>query len=183
MNTAELRPDTNDLPGSCIGYEGDELKHGFFRAVNRIEWSGDAGIVASLNDMIAYEQYLDQKHADPDSAYRKNSQAPTFIDGSPAFYTWGLIHSKTAGHNSLGHSGGLRGFRLSRRHLPDAHMSAVVMFNHESDPEAASTYLLEKILLEQKEEPVSVFPAQGWRGAYFDAEAPLRLHMARFAEI
>lgn len=25
-----------------------------------LKWSGDAGLVASLNDMIAYEKYLDQ---------------------------------------------------------------------------------------------------------------------------
>ena len=174
VSTAELRPDTNDLPGPCIGYEGIEQR-GFFRALNRIEWSRHAGIVASLNDMVSYEQYLDQQRAVLDSAYQQISQAPTFIDGSPAFYGWGLRHAEIAGHNSLGHTGGLQGFRLHRRHIPHARMSAVLMFNHEGDSDTALNYLLEKALLGPETERIEVAPAKGWKGAYFDPEAKLAI--------
>jgi CubicO group peptidase (beta-lactamase class C family) len=55
MTTAQLVADTARQPGDCVGYEGDE-QHGFLSTINRIEWSGDAGIVASLQDMVAYEK-------------------------------------------------------------------------------------------------------------------------------
>ena len=174
MPTAELHPDTNDRPGPCVGYEGLE-EHGFFPALNRIEWAGDAGIVASLNDMLSYEQYLDQQYAGSDSKYWRNAQAVTFIDGAPAFYGWGLNHNDIAGHNTLGHGGGLRGFRLQRRHMPDKHLSAVVMFNHDADAEAAARYLLEKALQESQAEPETVAPAPSWKGAYFDPETDLAI--------
>ncbi|KAK3049938.1 hypothetical protein LTR09_008858 [Extremus antarcticus] len=171
MASAELAPNTNERPGPSVGYEGPE-QSGFFQALNRIEWAGDAGIVASLNDMIAYEQYLDQQHTGPKSTYRLNAQEPTFIDGAPAFYGWGLAHDETAGHNSVGHGGALRGFRLNRRYIPDARLSVVVMFNHEADAGAAATYLLEKTLL-KAEESDSVARGDAWEGAYFDPETQL----------
>ncbi|KAI9879348.1 MAG: hypothetical protein M1823_006845, partial [Watsoniomyces obsoletus] len=57
MNTAQLGADTSSLPGPCWGYEGEEAR-GHTPAQNNIVWEGDAGIVASLNDMIAYEKHL-----------------------------------------------------------------------------------------------------------------------------
>lgn len=176
MKTATLRPDTSDLPEPCVGYEGVE-EHGFFRAVNRMEWSGDAGIIASLNDMIAYEKYLDQQWANPESTYRQNAQASTFIDGSPSFYGWGLAHIKTGEYEAVGHGGALRGFSLHRRHAPDARVSAIVMFNHEADAEAALTHLMEKTLLQPKADTDVAKPAQEWKGVYFDPEAELAIEV------
>lgn len=177
MSTAELRPDTNDLPAPCIGYEGIE-RHGFFRAVNKMQWSGDAGIVASLNDMILYEQYLDHQSHDSNSPYQHNNRAPTFIDGAPAFYGWGLSHNNTANYSAMGHGGALRGFRLHRRHSPDARTSAVVMFNHEADPEAALSSLFQKALEEPGTPSSNESPGEAWEGAYFDDESKLAINVA-----
>jgi CubicO group peptidase (beta-lactamase class C family) len=176
MSTAELHPDTADLPGPCIGYEGVE-RYGFFRAVNRMEWSGDAGIVASLQDMMSYEMYLDKQYADSNSSYRHNAQAPNFIDGSPAFYGWGLSHNNTANQSAFGHGGALRGFRLHRRHAPDARMSVVVMFNHEADPEAALTYLLQNALSQPESVPTEVKASKTWEGVYLDPETELAIQV------
>lgn len=176
MTTAHLKPDTNELPAPCVGYEGVE-RHGFFRAVNRMQWSGDAGILASLNDMISYEQYLDQQSRDPESPYRHNTQPPTFIDGSPAFYAWGLSHNNTSKHSATGHGGALRGFRLHRRHAPEARTSAVVMFNHEADPEAALSKFFHKALLEPENAFTEVAPAKEWEGAYLDADSKLAINV------
>lgn len=81
MMTARLCPDNNQLPGPCVGYEVDEQR-GFFPAVNRMQWSGDAGVVGSLEDMIAYEKYLHETWKDPDSLYKAISKDPTYRDGS-----------------------------------------------------------------------------------------------------
>ncbi|KAF4621965.1 hypothetical protein G7Y89_g14378 [Cudoniella acicularis] len=64
MATARLCAHTAEHPPPCIGYEGDETQ-GFYPAMNCIEWAGDAGIVASLADMTAYEQFLDSSRTDP----------------------------------------------------------------------------------------------------------------------
>jgi hypothetical protein len=176
MSTAELHPDTNDRPGPSVGYEGVE-KHGFHRAVNKIEWAGDAGIVASLNDMISYEQYLDNQQANPDSLYLQNAQSPTFIDGSPAFYGWGLSHNNTAKYKAMGHGGGLRGFHLHRRHAPEPRLSAVVMFNHEADAEAALSHIFGKALQEPETGQAQAAPGNGWEGSYFDAETELAIEV------
>src|SRR5690606_1620931 len=49
MATAELIPDTAVPADGMIGHEGND-KVGFFPATNRIFWTGDAGISASLDD-------------------------------------------------------------------------------------------------------------------------------------
>jgi CubicO group peptidase (beta-lactamase class C family) len=52
MKTAALRPDTSRIPSPMVGYEGGETA-GYIPYANRIEWAGDAGVMASLEDMIA----------------------------------------------------------------------------------------------------------------------------------
>jgi hypothetical protein len=96
-------------------------------------------------------------------------------DGSPAFYGWGLAHNEIANCNSSGHGGGLRGFRLHRRHAPKPRISAVVMFNHEADAEATTTYLLEKALMVPDVDSSEVAPAKEWEGASFDYESELAI--------
>ena len=178
MSTAELHPDTNDRPGPSVGYEGTE-KTGYFPALNRIEWAGDAGIVASLNDMIAYEKYIHREHQNSSSLYSHNSKPPTFIDGNPAFYGWGLKRDIVEGREAVGHSGGLRGFRLNRRYVADEGLSVLTMFNHEADAPAAATYVLEKTLNKQDVKTEEITPAERWIGAYFDADAQLAVEVTK----
>ena len=178
MTTAELHPDTNDRPGPSVGYEGTE-KTGYFPALNRIEWAGDAGIVASLNDMIAYEKYIHREKQNPNSLYSHNSKPPTYIDGHPAPYSWGLAHDKVEGREAIGHSGGLRGFRLNRRYMAEEALSVLTMFNHEADAPSAAKYVLEKTLNKADVKTEAITPADQWFGAYFDADAQLAVEVSK----
>jgi CubicO group peptidase (beta-lactamase class C family) len=178
MATAELHPDTNDRPGPVVGYEGTE-KMGLFPALNRIEWAGDAGIVASLNDMIAYEKYIHKQQQDSNSLYSHNSKPPTFINGNPAFYGWGLKRDTVEGREAVGHSGGLRGFRLNRRYLASEGLSVLTMFNHDLDAPAAATNVLEKTLNKQEVKAEEITPAEKWIGAYFDSDAQLAVEVSK----
>lgn len=151
MTTARLCPDNSRLPGPCVGYEVDE-EHGFFPAVNRMQWSGDAGVVGSLEDMIAYEKYLHESWKDSDSLYRAISKDPTYKDGTDAVYGYGLGHVHSGGKHWIGHGGALRGFRLVRMHEPDEKLSIVVMFNHEAEPGAAAKHISGKIFNVKEDE-------------------------------
>ena len=55
MDTAFLAANTAAMPDGTEGYEGS-AETGFRAAVNRVVWTGDAGIGASLDDMIAWEK-------------------------------------------------------------------------------------------------------------------------------
>ena len=70
---------------------------GFIPAVNRINWTGDAGIVASLEDMIAWERFIDATRDDAEGLYRRLSVSPSFADGTPAQYGFGLAHMESEG--------------------------------------------------------------------------------------
>jgi D-aminopeptidase len=139
---------------------------GFLPAVNSIWWEGDAGISASLDDMLAWEQHIDATRQDPAGLYNRLSRPPQFADGKAAAYGNGLSHAKVAGQDTTGHGGALRGFRAHRRHVTDARLSVVVMFNHEADAHGAAMGLIEAAL-GQIAAPEAVSP-EGWQGLWRD---------------
>lgn len=70
MQTAALTPDTSLPPDGIVGYEGNEAV-GYFEALNRIYWAGDAGVSASLDDMLAWECFIDGTRDDADGLHRR----------------------------------------------------------------------------------------------------------------
>ncbi|USW58480.1 Putative D-aminopeptidase/lipoprotein domain superfamily [Septoria linicola] len=174
MKTAALCPNTFGHPLPVVGYEGDE-KRGYVPAVNRIEWSGDAGIVASLDDMIAYEKWLERTYAEEGSLYNAIAQPQPYRDGTESTYGSGLTRAQTAGKPWLGHGGALRGFRLFRVHVPEEHLSVVTLFNHEADSSAPSEAIIKRLLNWQEPEQALSSPAPEWIGSFLDEDTQLRV--------
>ncbi|KIV77157.1 hypothetical protein PV11_08981 [Exophiala sideris] len=174
MKSAFVGADTSLHPTRCEGYEGN-ASVGYFPAVNRIEWAGDAGIVASLNDMIAYEKSLDRQWTAKQGWFWDNAQPPHYDDGTLARYAHGLASADVLGVRTVRHGGALRGYRLHRLYAPEERISVVVMFNHEGDAGGAATSVLQKTLgLKEPETPV-VQPGKEWFGSYFDEVAQMVL--------
>jgi len=175
MATASLCAHTAEHPPPCIGYEGDETQ-GFYPAMNCIEWAGDAGIVASLVDMTAYEQFLDSSRTDPQSWYQSNSEQQRFKDGAPADYGYGLARQLVGGVTTVGHGGGLRGYRLSRLYAPEPRISIVVLLNQEhGNPVAISNHILKRALAVPEAKYEVIHPSQDWVGTYLDPDTQLAI--------
>jgi CubicO group peptidase (beta-lactamase class C family) len=174
MSTAILCPNTAEHPPPCVGYEGDE-QHGFTAAVNRMEWSGDAGLVASLTDMIAYEQYLDRCYSDPQSWYHTAIAPSTFKDGTPARYHYGLSDVDVEGVRTIGHGGALRGYRLHRRHAPDERLSVVVLFNSDADATGPNIEIFKDVLGAPRPAVNGTQPSDKWFGNFFDRDTQLSI--------
>ncbi|MBL8265663.1 D-aminopeptidase [Steroidobacter sp.] len=176
MPGALLAADTQSMPDGTVGYEGS-ASGGFRPAENRIFWTGDAGMGATLEDMIAWESHIDQTRDDPESLYRRLSAPVTFADGQPASYSFGLSHSKAFGRTFTGHGGQLRGWRSYRLYVPSERVSVVVMFNHMCDARSAALTLLGSCLdAAPPSEPDTALP--DWRGAYLDSETGTLAHIA-----
>ena len=163
MKTAVLTADTRHPEDGVVGYEGSEAT-GYFPAENGIYWIGDAGISASLQDMLAYEGWIDATRDDENGLYRRISVPPQFAGGKPAAYGYGLAHHQIAGHSFTGHGGALRGFRAQRLHARNARLSVVVLFNHEGDAFAAAQSLILAALGVQTPENLAV--PEGWEGQW-----------------
>jgi hypothetical protein len=176
MASAGLCPNTNGLPLPIVGYEGNGTT-GYFAATNRIEWAGDAGIAASLDDMIAYEQYLDRSLSDPESPYATTSKQQRFRDGCPASYGYGLARSERAGKTAISHGGALRGFRHERLQIPCERLSVVILLNYEAPPSVFADYVLEKMLAYDEPKPKSVTAAPELTGDFLDPETQLYLEI------
>ena len=163
MKTAVLTADTRHPEDGIVGYEGGDAT-GFFPADNAIFWIGDAGISASLSDMLAYEAWIDATRDDENSLYRRASAPPSFKDGNPAAYGYGIDREEIAGLNCTGHGGALRGFRAHRKNARSARLSVVVMFNHEADAHGAVHYLIEAAMGQQAPAPAPL--PDGWDGQW-----------------
>ncbi|OKL57470.1 hypothetical protein UA08_06938 [Talaromyces atroroseus] len=175
MQTARLCANTAEHPAPCVGYEGDET-FGFYPGINRIEWAGDAGIVASLADMIAYEQFVDRSRDNSQSWYGLNSEQQKYSDGNPADYGFGLARQLVGGILTVRHGGALRGYRLSRSYSPELRVSIVVLLNQEhGDAGAVSDYILKRMtgVPEAKNEVIN--PGPDWGGSYLDSETGLAI--------
>ncbi|MGU3575873.1 D-aminopeptidase [Brucellaceae bacterium C25G] len=182
MKTAELRPDTGTFT-ECTGYVGD-ITTGFKPAVNRIYWSGDAGMVASLDDMIAWEVFIDKTRNDENGIYRRLSRQQFFADGSASPYGMGLKSAEAGSYHLTGHGGALNGWRCQRFHSHDARLSAVILFNHESSAYGACLDLMRVALGEAKplNDVVPVAVDAAWYGDYLDEKTGLSVSLSRASE-
>ncbi|MDN5786807.1 D-aminopeptidase [Pseudorhodobacter sp.] len=163
MKTTVLTSDTSRPEDGVVGYEGSDST-GYFPAQNGIYWIGDAGISASLYDMMAYEAWIDATRDDANSLYRRASAGPVFGDGTPARYGNGVAHRTMAGLAVTGHGGALRGFRAQRFNAAEARLSVVVMFNHEASAYGAAEGLILAALDQKAPDPVPV--PDGWDGQW-----------------
>ncbi|MEO6301023.1 MAG: serine hydrolase, partial [Paracoccaceae bacterium] len=132
LETATFDEDTSALPGGATGYEGNAAT-GWRPGLNRIHWSGDAGLTMSIDDLVAWECFIDRTRDDADGIYNRISAPVTFVDGSPASYGLGLARRLRWGRAMTGHGGAIRGWRLQRFWVPGERLSVDVAFNHESD--------------------------------------------------
>jgi D-aminopeptidase len=176
MASAFLAADTRAMPDGTEGYEGTQVI-GFRAAENRILWTGDAGLGACLDDMIAWERHIDATREDPHALYRRLSAPVNFADGTPAAYGFGLARSTEFGRWVTGHGGALRGWRSHRLYAPSERVSVVVMFNHLSDARAAAMDLLAAVLGEERPKPDGALPAPKWLGAYVEPETRLAVRI------
>jgi D-aminopeptidase len=176
MDGALLAADTRALPDGTEGYE-PMLAGGHRAAENRVLWTGDAGLAASLDDMIAWERYIDATRDDPGALYSRLAAPVAFADGSASEYGFGLSRRPVLGRPATGHGGALRGWRSHRMVLPGERLSVVVMFNHLSDAHAAAESLAAAVLDEAAPPAADPRPAPDWLGAYVEPATGLSVRI------
>lgn len=177
MKTAGLFADTSVTPGGAVGYEGN-IVSGFTPAVNNIHWSGDAGVCASLDDMIAWDQFIDATRDDENGIYNRLSRPQFYKDGKPACYSFGLNHLNFDGVKITGHGGALRGWRCQRFHAAEHRLSVITMFNHQGGASGAAEQLMRAALGLQKAKVQALLVDAEWYGNYFDPQTKLSLSLA-----
>jgi D-aminopeptidase len=181
MATAFLAADTRAMPDGTEGYEGAQAT-GFRAAENRILWTGDAGLGASLDDMIAWERWIDATRDDLDGLYNRLSEPVQFVGGAAAPYGFGLGRRMEFGSAITGHGGALRGWRSHRLHMAAERLSVVVMFNHLSDAHAAALSLLAAALGQDPAASPVARPFPGWTGASIEPETGIAVRIAAAPE-
>lgn len=178
METASFAPETGALPGGATGYEGT-LATGWRQGINNLHWSGDAGLCASIDDLVAWECFVDRTRDDAGGIYARLSRPTYFANGVPASYGLGLGRRVRWGRAMTGHGGAIRGWRLQRFWVPSERLSVDVAFNHESDSSGAAMHLLAAALGESdKPGPSQPDLARKFAGTWIDRETGLLLDVS-----
>lgn len=177
MRDARLAADTAVPLNGTVGHEGNAAM-GWFPATNRIFWSGDAGVAATLDDMLAWERFIDATRNDANALYGRLSAPSTFADGRPARYGMGLAHDRIDEVAITGHGGALRGFRIRRLHAAAERLSVVVMFNHEADAHAAALFVMRAALGRPSAPRNGTSADPSWAGRYVEPASGLSLDVA-----
>jgi D-aminopeptidase len=181
MASALLAADTRALPDGTEGYEGTPTG-GFRAAENRIVWTGDAGLGASLDDMIAWERHIDATRDDADALYSRLCAQAAFADGTSSAYGFGLSRRSELGRPITAHGGALRGWRSHRLYVPSERVSVVVMFNHLSDAHEAAVDVLAAVLGEDRPPRPAPGAMPEWLGAYTEPETGLSVRIEAAAD-
>jgi D-aminopeptidase len=176
MESALLAADTRAMPDGTEGYEGTPAS-GFRAAENRIIWTGDAGLGASLDDMIAWERCVDATRDEPEALYPRLSSPVTFVDGAAASYGFGLSRVIEFGRSVTGHGGALRGWRSHRLYVRSERISVVVMFNHMADAHDAALEILRALLDGGPAHVAATQPTVDWCGSYIEPEGRLAVRV------
>ncbi len=178
MGDALLAADTRAMPDGTEGYEGTAAG-GFRVAENRILWTGDAGLGASLDDMVAWERHIDATRDDAKALYSRLSAPVSFADGKPSAYGFGLGRGTEFDLAVTGHGGALRGWRCHRINVPSERTSVVVLFNHMADARAATLDVLAAVLGKERPQPgaEAAAPALDWLGSYIEPETGLAVRI------
>jgi D-aminopeptidase len=177
MATAFIAADTRAMPDGSEGYEGS-VAGGFRPAVNGMFWpGGDASIGASLDDMIAWEAFIDATRDDEGGLYRRLSAPVTFSDGAAASYGFGLARGTLFGRAVTRHGGALRGWRSQRLHMAAERLSIIVLFNHDASSGAATEELAAACLGIEKPKPATGLAKPAWLGAYLEPETGLSVRI------
>ena len=178
MATAFLAADTRAMPDGTEGYEGT-VETGFRAAENRILWTGDAGLGASLDDLIAWERHIDATRDDPDSLHARLGGPVAFACGAPARYGFGLARREELGRVVLGHGGALRGWRSHRFYAPAERVSVIAFLNHLGDAGAMASEAFAATLGLDPPKPDPARPPPAWLGAWRDPATGLSARLDR----
>ncbi len=133
MSESFLGEDTaQPLPDGTTGYRA--VAGGFAEEVTRIVWSGDAGLVTTMTDLLRWEAALLGRGPLRLPQAEQLAEAEPRPDGSPASYAFGVNAWRHGARRMHWHSGALRGFRMMHLRFPDDDAAVVLFLNRTENP-------------------------------------------------
>ncbi|MEM1113081.1 MAG: serine hydrolase [Pseudomonadota bacterium] len=134
MQHTYLAGDTGaPLSAQSIGYEADERGEAMPARV-RLCWAADAGLVTTAADLVIWEGQWHRGDARFAALLSELQQPCPLADGSSPDARLGIRQTVRRDEQEWFHTGGLRGWRMARTHLPGRDLSVLVLFNHMADP-------------------------------------------------
>lgn len=128
MNATDLCRDGDAvLPGLATGYlgEGGSIR----KARYGLSFNGDAGLVSSVNDLVAWERALPSLRILGSPLEAQLSQPARYANGTPGSYGLGTFSTTWRGLRVSGHGGLLPGFASKLLRFPTEGVSIVVLAN------------------------------------------------------
>jgi len=143
MRDTHFHDDAGEIvPRRVIGYARDEdggfrLNHWF--AFDKV---GDGGLYSTAEDLARWEENFFSGRVGGAPFLEQMQQRGVLANGDTLQYAFGLMHDTHRGLPTVGHGGGLAGFRTMTLRFPEERFSVVVLCN---TPEANSVQLAQRV--------------------------------------
>lgn len=131
MTQADLTSTERPIPDRALGYEWRNDANQ--KAVSMAALRPSGAFIASLADMIRWEQALNRGTVVSSGSLRQMWAASRFNDGTEGAYGFGWRLETTDGHFEVGHGGSLPGFRAYYARYPNDRLSVIVLTNEGDD--------------------------------------------------
>jgi CubicO group peptidase (beta-lactamase class C family) len=178
MTATELcRRESAVLPGLATGYQadGDTIR----KAGYGLSFNGDAGLVSSANDLVAWERAMPGLRVLGDPLEAKLSEAARYNNGRSGSYGLGTFSTTWRGLRVSGHGGLLPGFTSKLLRFPDKGVSIIVLANS-SDTDVVKLASLTAAAVMDDAPPEQELPGDlgGRTGLYIDRDRDELLELA-----
>lgn len=106
--------------------ESGEIKQNY---VSTFGFVGQGGLYTTVGDLVKWDRNFYESRVGG-AGFTEFMQTPGVLnDGSESAYAFGLMHGEYRGQHTVGHSGGMMGFRAYLERFPDQHFSVATLCN------------------------------------------------------
>ncbi len=127
------------IPRRAMSYEADESGNIKQNYVSTFAFVGQGGLYSTVGDLIRWDRNFYESRVGGAGFSEYMETTGSLNDGSAIDYAFGLRHDEYRGQHTVGHSGGMMGFRAYMERFPDQHFTVATLCNQsEINPAALS---------------------------------------------
>lgn len=117
------------IPRRAMSYEADEAGNMKQNYVSTFAFVGQGGLYTTVGDLIEWDRNFYESRVGG-AGFREYMETTGVLNSGEAVdYAFGLRHDEYRGQATVGHSGGMMGFRAYLERFPDQHVTVATLCN------------------------------------------------------
>ncbi len=136
------------VPNRALGYHRDH-EGDFENMTMRFDLVGSGGLYTTVGDLAKWDNNFNEPQIGSKDFLSKLFTTGTLNDGSDTKYAFAIRVDRFQGHNVIGHSGSLGGYRAQFMRFPDEELSIIILSNLANFKPGERAHEVAKVLLNE----------------------------------